>query len=226
MYCTKSGIVLLTILLFSISCLNAKDSPEIELYIKQNVAPEQLYKNLINNPALRNNPDGEPFAWNACSGGDLFVKGYLAWKDTLWLSYAIKYYDFLLEHMSEAPDGYLGLIGRNYRKGGDLINEEVSDGLVFNLILEFCELVLGDEHLRATYGEKANSYVAFVKRNVVEKWLSRGLWIEIGEYGDYAFGNDYINPENREEWLYDSIEPGMSQKFNIAGKLGLCNLYL
>lgn len=127
----------------------------------------------------------------------------------------------------ELPDGYKGLIGRCFRN--DLwANEQVSDALVINPMLDFSELVLNDPELSSIYGDVANEYVAFARKHVIEKWDKRGLWHEEGEYGDYIFGNDFIDPADPDKWVYDYsvAHSGMSQKFNIANKLGITNLRL
>ena len=92
-------------------------------------------------------------------------------------------------------------------------------------MLEFSELVLNDPKLSEIYGEQAEQYVAFARKHGVEKWDSRGLWHEEGAYGDYIFGSDFIDPDNPAEWIHDDTwgNPGMSQKFNIANKLGITN---
>ncbi len=196
-------------------------------YIEQNVNAGDLFIAITTNPALKQNNNGEPFAWHACNGADLFVKGYKAWHDTSWLNNAVKYYRFLLDNMKVAPDGYLGLIGRTFRHElwGD---EQVSDALAVNPMLEFSELVLNDPELTSIYGEEAQKYIEFAREHVIEKWDKRGLWRVEGEYGDYIFGNDFIDPDDPAKWVTDTScrNSGMSQKFNIANKLGVTNLRL
>jgi len=195
--------------------------------IDQDVNPSDLLNDIIKNPALKENNDGEPFAWHACNGADLFVKGYKAWHDTSWLNNAVKYYQFLMDNMKTAPDGYKGLIGRNFRN--DLwANEQVSDALAINPMLEFSEMILKDPDLTVLYGDAANKYVEFAKKHVIEKWDNRDLWHEEGEYGNYIFGNDFIDPAHPDKWVYDNSARNyrMSQKFNIANKLGVTSLRL
>ncbi len=198
-----------------------------EGYIEQNVNAGDFFIAITTNPALKQHNNGEPFAWHACNGADLFVKAYKAWHDTSWLNYAVKYYGFLLDNMKVAPDGYRGLIGKNFRHKlwG---NEQVSDALAVNPMLEFSELVLNDPELSAIYSEEAKEYVEFAKKHVIEKWDKRGLWHEEGEYGNYIFGSDFIDPVKPVKWVYDTTckNSGMSQKFNIANKLGVTNLRL
>ena len=216
-------------LLLLVNCTGSdkKTEEQEKPFIEQNVKAQDLYYQMINNPALAENNSGEPFAWNACGGADLFVKGYKAWHDTSWLNHAVKYYQFIMDHMSAAPDGYIGLIGRCFRNDF-WSNEQVSDALAINPMLEFSELVLTDPGLSLIYGDLANYYVEFAEKNVIEKWDKRGLWHEEGDYGDYIFGNDFIDPSDPTRWVYDSTSnhAGMSQKFNIANKLGITNILL
>lgn len=218
------GTILVMITAFWLLILCSKPD---EGYIEQNVDAGDLFFAITTNPALRENNNGEAFAWNACNGADLFIKGYKAWYDTSWLNNAVKYYRFLLDNMKAAPDGYKGLIGRNFRSKL-WSNEQVSDALAINPMLEFSELVLGDPELSAIYGNQAKEYVAFAKKHVIEKWDERGLWHEEGAYGDYIFGNDFIDPDKPTQWVIDTtgIHSGMSQKFNIANKLGVTSLRL
>jgi len=174
-----------------------------EGYIEQNVNAGDLFIDITTNPALKQNNNGEPFAWHACNGADLFVKGYKAWHDTSWLNNAVKYYGFLLDNMKAAPDGYRGLIGKNFRHKfwG---NEQVSDALAVNPMLEFSELVLNDPELSSIYGDEAKEYVEFAKEHVIEKWDKRRLWHEEGAYGDYIFGSDFIDPDDPAKWVNDT----------------------
>ena len=190
------------------------------------VDPAALYNELINNPRLEENNNGEPFAWNTAGGG-AFVRGYRIWKDTAWLDYAVRYYDFLLDRMIPGPDGYLGLLGRNFRH--DLwSDEQVSDALVVNQLLGFAEVVLNDEDLHRKYEGPAKRYVQHSRKHVIEKLDSRGVWHEAGEYGDYIFDTKFVDPSDLTTWVHDrdSRTSGMSQKFNIANKLGQTNMYL
>ena len=197
--------------------------------LKPDFTPGDLYSTLTLNPALKENYGGEPFAWHATNNADLFVKGYRVWKDTAWLNWGIKYFEFLQSRMHPGPDGYIGLIGPNFREDGLWNNEVISDALVANLLLEFSELVLNDPLLKKDYAGKAEEYVAFCKKHMIEKWDTRHLWYEVGEYGGYLFGSDFVKPNEFSRWVADDKiqrEPGLSIQYNIANCLGITNLRL
>jgi hypothetical protein len=194
---------------------------------KNVVTPKALYDTIMLNPVLHQNFGGEEFAWHAANYGDLFVKGYLVWKDTAWLNWGIRYYDFIRSHMQTCPDGYIGLIGPTFRQNGLWNNEEISDALMANLMLEFSELVLNDPNLERIYSKKANEYVAFCKKHMLEKWDKRGLWREIGGYGDYIFGNYFVKPNDLSKWIMDDkiqISARLSLQYNMGNCLGITNL--
>lgn len=211
-------LIISTLILFS---CKSKDENKNNT-IKQNVSAKEFYNLVVNNPSFEKNNFGESFAWHSAVYSEYFVEAYRAWQDTSWLNYGVKYYDFMLSKTFVGPDGYRGLIGPNFRaKNKSWSNEEVSDGLLARPLLEFAELVLADKELAKIYGNKANEYVEFAKKHIIEKWDKRNLYIEIGEYSDFIFGQNFMVPNNPSEWTTDSSpNPFMSQKYNIANKLG------
>ncbi|MEP7110471.1 MAG: hypothetical protein ABI760_20925 [Ferruginibacter sp.] len=216
-------IALMVSLVF-FACSNFNGQP-----LKPGFTPGDLYNNITRNPELVKNFGGESFAWHATNGGDLFVKAYILWKDTAWLSWGIRYYEFLRAHMHAGPDGYIGLIGPSFRDDVLWNNEVISDALVANLMLEFCELVINDTRLKKIYGKKAWEYIVFCKKHMVEKWDKRNLWHETGDYADYIFGCEFVKPNDFSSWV--SIEktqanPWMSIQYNIANCMGITNLRL
>jgi len=84
----RKGIFGLVLVLIAVSWLLTLCSIPNEGYIEQNVNAGDLFIAITTNPALKQNNNGEPFAWHACNGADLFVKGYKAWHDTSWLNNA------------------------------------------------------------------------------------------------------------------------------------------
>jgi len=88
----RKGIFGLILVMITASWLLTECSKPDEGYIEQDVDAGDLFIALTTNPALRENKNGEAFAWNACNGADLFVKGYKAWHDTSWLNNACLLY--------------------------------------------------------------------------------------------------------------------------------------
>ena len=72
---------------------------------KQAVSAQGYYNTISGNPNLKSNPKGESFCWHAASGIDTFVKMYEATSDESWLTYGVKYYDFLIDNLDAGPDG-------------------------------------------------------------------------------------------------------------------------
>ncbi len=213
-------IILVCFLFLLRSNPNAQSSQEA-------VTPKALYDTIMLNPVLHQNWGGEEFAWHAANYGDLFVKGYLVWKDTAWLNWGIRYYELIRSHMQACPDGYIGLLGPTFRGNGLWNNEEISDALMANLMLGFSELVLNDVKLKKIYGKKAMEYVAFCKKHMLEKWDKRGLWHETGDYGDYIAGCYFVKPDDLSKWVFDDkiqINPWLSLQYNMGNCLGITNL--
>jgi hypothetical protein len=195
--------------------------------LKPDFAPRDLYTNLMQNPVLQVEHGGEQFAWHAAFNADLFVKAYMIWEDTAWLNWGIQYYEFVRSRMHAGPDGYIGLIGPSYRGNELWNNEEISDALIANLMLEFSELIMKDAALTKIYGKKAREYIAFCKKHMLEKWDKRKLWRETGEFGDYIFGCEFVKPNDLSRWIIDEKNqdhPWMSQQYNMANCLGITNL--
>jgi hypothetical protein len=203
-------------------CKPKKEQPGM-----QQVTPQELYNEFANNPNLKRYTQGEIWAWHACGGAEAFVTAYQVWGDTDFIDYGIKYYDGLLANMVKDPDGYYTTFGKMDDR--DLwLDAEVSDALVIDPALKMAKLILQDPGLKVRYGAAADRYVAYAKKHVIEKWDKRGLWREIGEYGDYIFGTMFLKHAGDQEWFYtDQISsPFMSNKYNISNKLGLTNILL
>ncbi len=146
-------------------------------------------------------PKGELFAWITVVYINNFVNGYLAYNDTAWLDAGIKYYDFALSKRETTYDGYKGWIGIY---GGDevgLIGEAfVSDAQVFKGILSFCEVVSKDAALKAKYGKKAEEYLLDAKKQLIDKWDSRGCYFQDGGFAAYGVQTTWWD-ENKKIWF-------------------------
>lgn len=163
-------------------------------------SPEAYYQSAVRNADPKGPGTGESFCWRANYTMGLFVNAYEAWHDPAWLDWGVKYYDWCLGKMDAGPDGYKGWIGRYGYEGSVWCDVHVGDAILFDNMLEFSELVLKDDALKEKYGEPARRYVELAKRNLIEKWDSRGTWREDGPYGAYVSWDTYCQPGDLKSW--------------------------
>ena len=78
----------------------AQDTPKLD------ITPEELYQTAINNPGFQKSPNGEGFCWQAKGAMGRFLSYYRLTQNTEWLDAGVRYYDFLVDKMATAPDGY------------------------------------------------------------------------------------------------------------------------
>ncbi|MDD4227049.1 MAG: hypothetical protein PHS40_01895 [Mariniphaga sp.] len=180
------------------------------------ITPTQYFENMVNKPFQKLHYTGEGYCWQARVGMDRFIEYYELTGDTEWLDAGIKYYDHLLNKRETDPDGYKGWIGpygydKNYWQ-----DALVGDAILFTSILDFSVLVMEDEKLKAQYQDKALSYVATAKRDLIEKWDHRGCWYVDGPYGGYLGFGRYFKPGESKEWVdAPTVErSGLSHPFN------------
>lgn len=188
--------------------------------------PQEYYERQFRNPGLK--LEGEDFCWQARSHIDGFLHGYLAYRDSAWLDWGVKYYQFLLGKMRTAPDGYKGWIGPYEFDHSVWCDVHVGDAILMEGMLSFAEVVLKDQALKAQYGESANRYVAIAKRDVMEKWDRRGTWHEDGPYGGYVSWTKYLDPGKLDEFheRKEIIHSGLSLPFNKQNDMALVALKL
>lgn len=192
-------------------------------------SPETIYKSAVNNGNVRGPVEqkaaGEQFCWHANTSVRHFVRGYKAYGDTAWLDWGVKYYDFLISAMQTGPDGYKGWVGPYiYSPTTRWADVHVGDAVLMEGILEFSELVLKDDQLKQKYGDKAREYVRIAKRDVMEKWDSRGTWYEDGEIGGYTVWNVFAKPGQVKEWAEDPTFNSGSLPFNKNMDMGMVSL--
>ena len=183
---------------------------------KQTVSALNYYNKISRNPNLKNNPKGESFCWHAAAGMGVFVKMYETTNEKSWLTYGVKYYDFLIDNLDTGPDGFRGWIGPYMYDKRYWCDVHVGDAILWRGILDFAVLVLGDEALKPEYGEKARLYTEMAQKHCIEKWDSRGTWHEDGPFGAYASFDKYLEPGDVSAWKYGSEIRGskLSLPFN------------
>lgn len=167
---------------------------------------------------------GEMFAWKAAYHLNDWLPSYQISQDRSWLDSAVKVFDFLLDLRVAGPDGFKGWIG-----GGALWEDSlVGDGILYNQMLAFAELVLKDKTLVAVYGEAAKRYMAIFRRDFFEKWDARGTWHEDGPYGAYTQWDMFCNETDLTSWKKhpELRQVGVSQPFNKQNTAAECLLKL
>ncbi|MBT3602660.1 MAG: hypothetical protein HN521_06285 [Candidatus Latescibacteria bacterium] len=190
---------------------------------------EQRFEQAMNNKHLKveGQVTGEGFCWHAAHAADDFVTGYLTYQDTAWLDQGVKYFDWLVGLMAEAPDGYQGWIGPFIYEKSVWCDVHVGDAILVNPMLRFSEVILKDHGLKAKYGEAAEKYVSLAKKHLIEKWDARGTWREDGPYGSYASWNQYLEPGDLSQWRDKDIKKStLSLPFNKQFDMGIASLRL
>jgi hypothetical protein len=220
----SKGISLLTAITVLAMCFvsAAQDKPKLD------ITPEELYQTAINNPGFQKSPDGEGFCWQARGAMGRFLSYYHLTKDTEWLDAGVKYYDFLVDKMATAPDGYKGWIGAYLSDRKYWQDVLVGDALITEGLLNFSVLVLEDKQLKKRYKAKADEYVRLAEKHFAEKYDSRGTWIDDGSYGAYVGSTKFLAPGDLSKWVTRPgvSEAGMSPPFNKQMDAGLVFLLL
>jgi hypothetical protein len=190
--------------------------------------PQALYEKILGNPNLKKFSRGEDFCWHAAYDLPRFVAGYRATKDTAWLDWGVRYYEFLVDRLDTGPDGYRGWIGPYEYDESVWCDVHVGDAILFDGLLGFSEVVLGDRALEARYGEPARRYVELARRNLFDKWDARGTWVIDGPFAAYRSWNRYGRPENFKDWpVRDEIKnSNLALPFNKQDDLASAALKL
>jgi hypothetical protein len=158
-----------------------------------------------------------------------FQTAYRALKDTAWLDAAVKYYDYCIGKMQTGPDGYKGWVGQFGETSAKLwADVHVGDAIMMDHMLDFAEIVLNDEELAKTYRKAADRYVALARRDLIEKWDSRGTWREDGPYGAYVQWDTFADAGDINSWNKhpELTSLGLSLPFNKQNDVATCCLKL
>lgn len=209
-----AGYILLFAFIFSLSMTSCDQKKETKVTLKAN--PDSVAQKAINNPAFKENPNGENFCWQAAGANRQFVSNYELTGDTKWLDAGIKYYDFLISKLIVDPDGYKGWIGEYGYDSRYLQDALVGDAILMAGFMDFCILVKENEQLKAKYGQKANELIALAKRDFIEKYDKRGCWVDDAPFGGYIGFNKYLKADNMKEWIVapEVSRSGISHPFN------------
>jgi hypothetical protein len=212
----------LLVIIFCIGIFSCAKKQKLDLNAKD------LYQKMVTNPNFEKTPNGESFCWQAANGMDQFVNAYNSTKDTCWLNYGIKYYDFLIDKMDTTPDGYKGWIGTYGYDNNYWCDVHVGDAIILKGVLEFASLVMKNESLKKIYEDKAVNYAEIAKKHFVEKWDKRGTWEEVGPYGAYVSDYRYLEPGNLNKWVEkkDVKNSRLTLPFNKQNEAALVNLLI
>lgn len=127
---------------------------------------------------------GELFAWQANWRAERFLEAYEASGDTGYIAAAVSYFNRLLEKTHTSPDGYRGWVGPYVYDNTYHTDAHIADAILTAHMLAIAERILVREPEKlAAFADDARAYVAFARRDVIEKWDARGTWFEDGPYG-------------------------------------------
>ena len=127
---------------------------------------------------------GGDVAWGESYVLRMYVNLYDTFGERRWLDKVVSHVDRLLANLSDKPknrphahvapqyvDGYLGWGQSRYTQYKPHYTEWLcDDGLMISPILRFVEIVWNDERLHDSYRHKADHYVAFLEKFILEKW--------------------------------------------------------
>lgn len=192
-------------------------------------SPESLLRGRMNTPLLKaeGTITGEGACWHAAYDADKFLDGYRETKNTDYLDAAVKYFDALLAKLHTSPDGYQGWVGPYIYDEKFIGDVHIGDAILFNPMLDLSETVLknSDANVEQTYQSKANEYLQLAKKNLIEKWDSRGTWHEDGLYGVYVSWDHFMTPGNLKEWRkLDADKSTLTLPFNKQNSMGIACL--
>jgi hypothetical protein len=97
----------------------------------------------------------------------------------------------------------------------------------FPALLDFSYAVSRKPRLKEKYGAKAMQYVERAKRDLFEKWDSRGTWKDMGAFGVYVSWDKYGLPGQYKDWQPRTPVPagtGQTLPFNKQEDVGECAL--
>ena len=189
--------------------------------------PAGIYKQAMENQVLRSGESGEGFCWHARVYSSQLLRGYARTKDTVWLDWTIKYFDFLTSRMLTGPDGYKGWIGTYMYDSSVWADSHVGDALLAPDLLEFAEAVLKEPALLDKYGAAAGRYLKIARDDVFEKWDARGTWHEDGAVGAYNTWNEFAEPGSKNWHVDNKIRNALlTHPFNKQNDMGIVALRL
>ncbi len=165
--------------------------------------PENYLRGAKNNARQYMTDDytGDSWTWHARFPMNGFLDAYLATDDTAWLDSAVEYFDWCIGLLLRGPDGRRGWIGSAYRMEDRLGEHPIGDAIMIEPMVRFSAIVMKDEpELENRYGRAAQHYVELAEELKFEKWMSRGIWHEDGDYGVFTAWPWTFTEEEDERW--------------------------
>jgi hypothetical protein len=170
---------------------------------------------------------GEEIGWKVSPLINGFYYGYMVTGDTTWIDRLIDWTDAVINRAVQEPDGYLGwpkVFTATGPPPAPAFNTdiELGDAMFFRPIVLMAGQINATPALKARYGNKAQSYLAFSEK-MFQKWDARGAWREtsIGglwvqpqfafDQGNNKFSDDYQRrgidgfslPDNKQNAIAD-----------------------
>ncbi|MEE3367876.1 MAG: fibronectin type III domain-containing protein [Planctomycetota bacterium] len=127
---------------------------------------------------------GGDVAWGESYILRMYVNLYNTFGERQWLDKIVSHVDRLVANLSDKPklplhahvapqylDGYLGWGQSRYTQYKPHYTEWLcDDGLMISPILCFVEIVWNDQRLHDRYRDKADHYLAFLEKFIIDKW--------------------------------------------------------
>ncbi|MCC5840373.1 MAG: hypothetical protein JJT96_09620 [Opitutales bacterium] len=214
-------VLLLLLVLFSGGCAPAGlPSPEAML--------AEIEEQAINMLGADSANTGELFAWQANWRAERFLEAYEATGDPGYIAAATSYFNRLLEKTHTSPDGYRGWVGPYIYDNTYHTDAHIADAILTAHMLAIAERILVREpETLASYTADARGYVAFARRDVIEKWAVRGTWFVDGPYGYWVtWPMMFIGEDRTERVETHTLHDRLGYQWNKQTEMARIALFL
>ena len=227
-YDVRITLIMTLVMTLAANAALTGEDPLAQLAIAQNNKAQERIDNELRS---RNGHTGEQFAWNL--NWNLAVEimpGVRLWKNDTWMEPTEKTLLMIASTMQEGPDGYKGFIGPYIHPDfAEKIwhDTHVGDAILIKHMLDFAIIVKENPELREKYGESADKFVDIAKKDLVEKWNSRGTLRIDGPFAAYEEWPLYCSPNDlKGEWHSEGKHNLFVLPFNKSLDMAACILRL